>query len=117
MRSIFCIFICRCPLYSDTDELHLNAIKRSAEDAKKELGINNNDDLKIDPIQDIEKHYPKKAKTQQPAADELQRNLILVHQHLRREFNRQRYRPVRLPQGNDNHHHHHRHHHQPQPQP
>ncbi|XP_025831279.1 uncharacterized protein LOC108735577 isoform X2 [Agrilus planipennis] len=43
-----------CPLYSDTDKLHVENILKSANEAKAELGKEN---LKIDPTADLQKHY------------------------------------------------------------
>lgn len=94
------VFICRCPLYSDINELHLMAIKRSAEDAKKELGLNTNAELKIDPAQDIDQHYKKKPKQQTVQMNELHRNLVHLQHQL--HYHRHRHHVV--------HAHRHRHH-------
>lgn len=45
-----------CPLYSDTHKLHEEAILKSAEEAKVEVGATD-EQLKIDPTVDIKTHY------------------------------------------------------------
>ncbi|GLV35265.1 lethal (2) k09913 [Carabus blaptoides fortunei] len=56
-----------CPLYSDTVKLHMEAVKRGAETAKKELGIGEDDkQLKIDPTENLDKHYKEIAKRTKP---------------------------------------------------
>lgn len=44
-----------CPLYSDTLKMHETDILRTAEEAKRELGVNQQ--LKHDPTADIKHHY------------------------------------------------------------
>lgn len=53
-----CCFIFRCPLYSDTNNLHEQAVLQGAEAAKKEIGVDKNPSkLKIDPTADVTQHY------------------------------------------------------------
>lgn len=52
----------RCPLYSDTNELHKTAVIKGAEQAKAEIGITNDPTkLKIDPTADLHQHYKNKS--------------------------------------------------------
>ncbi|KAF2904450.1 hypothetical protein ILUMI_01731, partial [Ignelater luminosus] len=47
-----------CPLYSDTNNLHEEAVLKGAEAAKKEIGVDKNPSkLKIDPTADVAQHY------------------------------------------------------------
>ncbi|KAK5647902.1 hypothetical protein RI129_002794 [Pyrocoelia pectoralis] len=57
-----------CPLYSDTNQLHKEAILRGAEEAKNEIGINNSKKLKIDPTADIQQHYKPNKRVAVPPA-------------------------------------------------
>lgn len=52
-----------CPLYSDTNQLHQEAVLKGAEIAKKEKGLDAEPSkLKIDPTIDIEQHYKEVAR-------------------------------------------------------
>uniref|UniRef100_A0A1Y1LPB4 RING-type domain-containing protein n=1 Tax=Photinus pyralis TaxID=7054 RepID=A0A1Y1LPB4_PHOPY len=57
-----------CPLYSDTNQLHKDAILKSAEEAKNDIGISVAKKLKIDPTADIQHHYKTNTKPVIPAA-------------------------------------------------
>lgn len=46
--------------------LHQEAVLRGAEEAKKEIGINNPNDLKIDPTVDVVDHFKEMAKKAKP---------------------------------------------------
>ncbi|KAF2880357.1 hypothetical protein ILUMI_25820, partial [Ignelater luminosus] len=49
-----------CPLFSDTNKLHQEAVLKGAEAAKKEIGVDKNPSkLKIDPTADVARHYNK----------------------------------------------------------
>ncbi|KAB0794949.1 hypothetical protein PPYR_11788 [Photinus pyralis] len=57
-----------CPLFSDIIQLHKDAVLKSAEEAKRDLGISEAKRLKIDPTADIEQHYKTDTETVVPAA-------------------------------------------------
>lgn len=55
----------RCPLYSDLNTLHMQAVLEGAKKAKEQVDANN---LKIDPTADLHNHYkaPEQAVSTQP---------------------------------------------------
>lgn len=55
----------RCPLYSDTESLHEQAVLKVAEAAKAEVGVNTKN-LKIDPTADIKNYYSEMKKKAAP---------------------------------------------------
>lgn len=55
----------RCPLYSDTETLHEQAVLQGAETAKAEIGVDPKE-LKIDPTADIKNHYSELKKKAPP---------------------------------------------------
>lgn len=62
LLDVFCnnfnIHIFRCPLYSDTQKLHQEAVIKGAEQAKVEIGVADDPKkLKIDPTADLYQHY------------------------------------------------------------
>ncbi|KAF2886030.1 hypothetical protein ILUMI_20143, partial [Ignelater luminosus] len=63
-----------CPLFSDTNKLHQEAVLKGAEAAKKEIGVDKNPSkLKIDPTADVAQHY-NKIKKKKPVTMPLYRN-------------------------------------------
>lgn len=60
LYSLFIDSIFRCPLYSNTNELHRVQVTKGAEAAKAEMGIAEDPKkLKIDPTADLHQHYKK----------------------------------------------------------
>ncbi|KAK4872689.1 hypothetical protein RN001_014718 [Aquatica leii] len=103
-----------CPLYSDTNQLHREAVLKGAETAKNEIGVTDSQ-LKINPASDIQDHYkvlpkgptlgmpPLNPFNQLPQQEILlqRRQLMMLERHLLGVRRGQR----------GNHHHHHRHQH------
>lgn len=67
----------RCPLYSNTEELHEQAVLQGAKAAQAEIGIDTKQ-LKIDPTADIEGYYSKLKKGARPLTPMVFNNVSLL---------------------------------------